>query len=94
MTKIFKLAQLLAVFVALALVGGAAQAQEKYEKGGIAGLESEPRGGMRGDVSPKVEAAGQLIGEIKSADPDAGVGKVQGELARHGHDLVLARRGA
>ena len=37
MTKIFKLAQLLAVFVALALVGGAAQAQEKYEKGGKSG---------------------------------------------------------
>lgn len=37
MSKTFKLAQLLAVFVALALLGGAAQAQEKGEKGGKSG---------------------------------------------------------
>lgn len=62
----------------------------KFEKGGIAGLENQPTGGAAHERSPKVEAAAQLIGEIKSADPDAGIGKVQGELSRHGF-LRLAR---
>ena len=62
----------------------------KYEKGGIAGLESEPRGGTAGSVSPRVEAAEQLIDGIKREDPDAGIGKVQGALSRHGF-LSLAR---
>ena len=61
-----------------------------YEKGGIAGLESAPRGGTAGSVSLRVEAAGQLVDEIKREDPDAGVGKVQGVLSRHGF-LSLAR---
>lgn len=63
---------------------------EKYEKGGIAGLEAQPTGGAAQVRSPRVEAAAQLVDGIKSADPDAGVGKVQGELSRHGF-LSLAR---
>src|SRR5580658_7390740 len=61
----------------------------QYEKGGLAGLESAPRGGTRG-LSPRVEAAEQLVDGIKSEDPEAGVGKVQGELYRRGF-LDLAR---
>ena len=62
----------------------------KYEKGGIAGLETQPTGGAAHVQSPRVAAAEQLIDGIKNADPDAGVGKVQGELTRHGF-LSLAR---
>jgi len=62
----------------------------KYEKGGIAGLETQPTGGAAPARSQRVEAAAQLVDGIKSADPDAGVGKVQGELSRHGF-LSLAR---
>lgn len=58
--------------------------------GGIAGLETQPTGGAAQARSPRVEAAAQLVDGIKSADPDAGVGKVQGELSRHGF-LSLAR---
>ncbi len=63
---------------------------EKYEKGGIAGLEDAPTGGVARTPSARVAAAEQLVDGIKSADPDAGVGKVQGELSRHGF-LSLAR---
>ena len=63
---------------------------ERYEKGGIAGLESQPTGGAAPARSQRVSAAEQLVDGIKSADPDAGVGKVQGELSRHGF-LSLAR---
>lgn len=62
----------------------------KYEKGGIAGLETQPTGGAAHVQSPRVAAAEQLIDGIKNADPDAGIGKVQGELTRHGF-LRLAR---
>ncbi len=62
----------------------------RYEKGGIAGLETQPMGGAAHVKSQRVEAAEQLVEAIKSADPDAGVGKVQGELSRHGF-LSLAR---
>ena len=62
----------------------------KYEKGGIAGLETQPTGGAAHVQSQRVAAAEQLIDGIKKADPDAGVGKVQGELTRHGF-LSLAR---
>lgn len=62
----------------------------KYEKGGIAGLETQPTGGAAHERSQRVEAAEQLVDGIKSADPDAGAGKVQGELSRHGF-LSLAR---
>lgn len=63
---------------------------EKYEKGGIAGLEVQPTGGAAHARSQRVEAAEQLVAGIKNGDPDAGVGKVQGELSRHGF-LSLAR---
>ena len=62
----------------------------RYEKGGIAGLETQPTGGAAHTRSRRVEAAEQLVDGIKGADPDAGVGKVQGELSRHGF-LSLAR---
>ena len=61
----------------------------KYEAGGIAGLASAPRGRAAGS-SPRVEAAEQLVDGIKSEDPEAGVGKVQGALYRRGF-LDLAR---
>jgi transposase InsO family protein len=62
----------------------------KYEKGGIAGLENAPRGGHAESLSPKVEAAEQIVDGIKREDPDAGVGKVQGALYRGGF-LEMAR---
>jgi transposase InsO family protein len=62
----------------------------KYEKGGIAGLENAPTGGAARTPSARVAAAEQLVDGIKSLDPDAGIGKVQGELMRHGF-LSLAR---
>ena len=63
---------------------------EKYERGGIAALENAPRGVKAGETSPKVESAGKMVEEIKAANPEAGVGRVQGELERHGF-LRLAR---
>ena len=63
---------------------------ERYEKGGIAGLEDAPTGGVARTPSARVAAAEQLVDAIKNADPDAGAGKVQGELSRHGF-LSLAR---
>lgn len=63
---------------------------KKYAKGGLAALENAPRGGVVGAISSKIEAAGQLIEEIKTVEPEAGVGRVQGELERHGF-LSMAR---
>lgn len=60
-----------------------------YERAGLAGLESAPAGRTR-RLSPKTEAAGQLVAEVVKADPAAGVGKVQGALYRGGF-LNLAR---
>jgi transposase InsO family protein len=62
----------------------------KYEKGGLAALESAPTGGAARGKSTRVEAAEQVVAEITKANPEAGVGKVQGELSRHGF-LSLAR---
>jgi transposase InsO family protein/transposase-like protein len=62
----------------------------KYAKGGLAALENAPRGGVVGAISAKIEAAGALVTEIKAAVPEAGVGRVQGELERHGF-LSMAR---
>ena len=62
----------------------------KYAKGGLAALENAPRGGVVGAISSKIEAAGKLVDEIKAAEPEAGVGRVQGELERHGF-LSMAR---
>jgi transposase InsO family protein len=60
-----------------------------YERAGLAGLESAPLGRTR-RLSPKTEAAGQLVAEVVKADPAAGIGKVQGSLYRGGF-LNLAR---
>lgn len=58
-----------------------------YETGGIAGLESAPRNGT---PTARTSAAEQALKEITRADPEAGVGKAQGALYRHGL-LRLAR---
>ena len=60
-----------------------------YERNGIAGLETGPRGRRR-QFSPKVTAAEQIVKEIVKAEPEAGIGKVQGTLYRHGF-LKMAR---
>lgn len=60
-----------------------------YEARGLSGLEPNP-GGARRELSPKVEAAAQAVKEIVKADPEAGIGKVQGALFRQGF-LSLAR---
>ncbi len=60
-----------------------------YERNGIAGLETGPRGRRR-QFSPKVEAAEQIVKELVKAEPEAGIGKVQGTLYRHGF-LKMAR---
>ena len=60
-----------------------------YERCGIAGLEAAPVGRTR-KLSAKVEAAEQIVKEVVKAEPDAGIGKVQGALYRRGF-LSLAR---
>jgi transposase InsO family protein len=61
-----------------------------YEQSGIGGLEAGPRGGVVGEVSAKVEAAGAIVEQIAQENPTAGIGKVQGELYRRGF-LDMAR---
>lgn len=60
-----------------------------YEERGLSGLEKGPSGRPIRQ-SAKAEAAGQAIEEILKAEPEAGVGKVQGALFRQGF-LSLAR---
>lgn len=60
-----------------------------YEAKGLAGLEPVARG-VRRLPSAKVEAAAQIVAEVVKADPEAGIGKVQGALYRQGF-LSLAR---
>ena len=60
-----------------------------YQERGLAGLE-RGRSGRPVQRSAKVEAAGPVIEEILKAEPEAGVGRVQGALFRHGF-LDLAR---
>ena len=60
-----------------------------YERNGIAGLESGPKGRAR-QYSPKVAAAEQIIKDVVTAEPDAGIGKIQGALYRRGF-LKMAR---
>ncbi len=60
-----------------------------YERNGIAGLEAGPKGRTR-QYSPKVVAAEQIIKEVVKSEPDAGAGKIQGALYRHGF-LKMAR---
>jgi transposase InsO family protein/transposase-like protein len=61
-----------------------------YEERGIAGLEPAPTGGAALARSHRVEAAGPIIEQITQDNPNAGTGKVQGELYRRGF-LDLAR---
>lgn len=60
-----------------------------YERSGLAGLEEAPVGRPR-RLSQKVEAAEQIVKDVVKADPDAGIGKVQGALYRQGF-LQMAR---
>lgn len=60
-----------------------------YERNGIAGLESGPKGRVR-QFSPKVMVADQIIKDVVKAEPDAGISKVQGILYRRGF-LSMAR---
>jgi len=62
---------------------------QAYERNGLAGLETAPTGRPR-KLSQKVEAAEQLVKDVVKADPDAGIGKVQGALYRQGF-LQMAR---
>jgi len=62
---------------------------ERYEFGGIGGLEPLWGSGTA-RKSARVEAAEQMAKDVTAVNPEAGVGKVQGELARHGF-LGLAR---
>jgi len=60
-----------------------------YERIGIAGLETGLKGRVR-QFSPKVAVAEQIIKDVVKAEPDAGIGKVQGALYRRGF-LSMAR---
>ncbi len=62
---------------------------QAYERSGLAGLETAPAGRPRRH-SQKVEAAEQIVKDVVKADPDAGIGKVQGALYRQGF-LQMAR---
>jgi len=63
---------------------------KRYEAHGLAGLELRPNGNSGKRRSARVKAAAQAVREIIKAEPEAGVGKVQGALYRHGF-LNLAR---
>lgn len=62
---------------------------QSYEKNGITGLENVAHTRSR-ELSPKTQAAEQIVGELTKQEPQAGVGKTQGLLYRHGF-LDLAR---
>lgn len=63
--------------------------RKAYEEKGIAGLEMGPR--IKSvELSPKVEAAERVLEQLKPEEPEAGIGKMQGALYRHGF-LDLAR---
>ena len=62
----------------------------RYEANGLAGLEPLPNGSTTRSRTAKAQAAAQVVGEVLKTDPEAGVGKVQGALFRHGF-LNLAR---
>lgn len=64
--------------------------REGYERNGISGLEQSSGRYYSGMSSAKVEAAEQLLEEVTQKEPEAGIGKVQGALYRHGF-LSLAR---
>ena len=62
---------------------------QAYERNGLTGLESAPTGRPR-KLSQKVEAAEQLVKDVVKAEPEAGIGKIQGALYRQGF-LQMAR---
>ncbi len=62
---------------------------QAYERNGLAGLETAPSGRPR-KLSRKVEAAEQLVKDVVKAEPEAGIGKIQGALYRQGF-LQMAR---
>jgi transposase InsO family protein len=62
---------------------------QAYERNGLAGLETAPTGRPR-KLSQKVEAAQQLVKDVVKAEPEAGIGKIQGALYRQGF-LQMAR---
>ena len=62
---------------------------QAYERNGLAGLETAPTGRPR-KLSQKVEAAQQLVKDVVKAEPEAGIGRIQGALYRQGF-LQMAR---
>lgn len=63
---------------------------QRYEARGLAGLEPLPNGSTTRSQNAKAQAAAQVVSEVLKADPEAGIGKVQGAVFRHGF-LNLAR---
>lgn len=57
---------------------------QAYETGGIAALERAGGGRFAPSRSARVEAAETIIDQVIQAQPQAGIGKVQGALYRHG----------
>ncbi|MDD5210754.1 MAG: IS3 family transposase [Elusimicrobiales bacterium] len=62
---------------------------QAYERSGLAGLETAPTGRPR-KLSQKVQAAEQIVKDVVKAEPEAGIGKIQGALSRQGF-LQMAR---
>jgi transposase InsO family protein len=62
---------------------------QAYERNGLAGLETAPAGRPR-KLSQKVQAAEQIVKDVVKAEPEAGIGKIQGALYRQGF-LQMAR---
>ena len=62
---------------------------QAYERNGLAGLEIAPTGRPR-KLSQKVLAAEQIVKDVVKAEPEAGIGKIQGALYRQGF-LQMAR---
>lgn len=71
-------------------VGAVIRWSQRYEARGLAGLEPLPNLGGKPNPGSKVAAADHAIDEVLKTNPEAGVGKVQGALYRHGF-LNLAR---
>lgn len=63
---------------------------QRYEARGLAGLEPQPNGSTTRRLNAKTQAAEQVVSEVLKSDPEAGIGKVQGVIFRHGF-LNLAR---
>jgi transposase InsO family protein len=61
-----------------------------YEREGLPGLDRKIGGSGTRDISAKMAAAEQAVAQATSANPDAGISKIQGEVYRKGF-LDLAR---